>query len=144
VNSEITDVTNLIGWILFDADCRLCVGLARRWGPFLHRHRFALVPLQTPWVRERLAISDNALLTEMRLLTPLGETFGGADALIEVAKRIWWAWPFHFLGHVPGVRTVLRKAYAWVARHRHCRGGACKLQFIRQRPRSKRVFFEMP
>ena len=35
----------------------------------LARRRLELLPLQTPWVRERLALTETELLAEMRLLT---------------------------------------------------------------------------
>jgi hypothetical protein len=50
VVTEITDVKNVRGWVLFDAECRLCTVSAKRFAPLLHRHQFALTPLQTPWV----------------------------------------------------------------------------------------------
>src|SRR5438309_352235 len=78
VITEITDAKNERGWVLFDAECLLCRRLVRRWRPMLRRHRFALVPLQTPWVRERLAKCDRELLSEMRLLTAEGLIYGGA------------------------------------------------------------------
>jgi predicted DCC family thiol-disulfide oxidoreductase YuxK len=164
VNTEITDTKNTNGWVLFDDQCRLCRRLARRWGPLLGRHHFALAALQTPRVRERLAKNNVELLFEMRLLTPQGRLYGGADAVIAIARQIWWAWPLYWLAQVPGVRTALRHAYAWFARRRHCLGGRCEtavsssnhglkhstaLNQRRRNPnserkRSKRVFFEMP
>lgn len=113
--------------MLFDAQCSLCRRLARRYEPLLSRHRFALVPLQTPWVRERLVKCDDDLLSEMRLLTRQGIIYGGADALIALARQIWWAWPLYWLAHLPIIRNALRKAYAWVARRRNCLRGRCQI-----------------
>ncbi len=121
------------GWVLFDDQCRRCRRLARRWERLLGKHRFAVAPLQTPWVRERLERCDGELLSEMRLLTPRGGIYGGADALIAVARQIWWAWPLYSLTQVPFAKGVLRIAYAWVACHRNS-----------GHRRSKRVFFELP
>jgi predicted DCC family thiol-disulfide oxidoreductase YuxK len=125
VNTEITDNSN--GWVFFDAECSLCTNLAHRFGPFLHRHRFTLVPLQTPWVEERLAKTDGKLLSEMRLLTTQGDLYGGADALIGIAQRISWTRPLYGLLDVPIVRSVLRRLYRWTARHRTCLGGGCRI-----------------
>ena len=50
-----TDIKNENGRVCFDAECSLCANLARRVGPFLRRHRFGLAPLQTEWVKDRLA-----------------------------------------------------------------------------------------
>ncbi len=128
MNTEITDKRNVRGWILFDAHCRLCTSLARRCERLLGRHQFVLVPLQTPWVRERLTKSGHELLLEMRLLTSEGALYGGADALLALARQVWWAWPLYWLSHVPGVRPALRKAYRWLARHRTCLGGGCPIE----------------
>ncbi len=143
MTTEITEIENARGWILFDAQCFLCTRLARRCGPLLRRHGFALLPLQTPWVRERLAKCGGDLLSEMRLLTPHGIIYGGADGLISLAAQIWWARPLYWLARAPIVRTALRKAYAWIARHRSCIGGRCHHGAPSRRYKT-RVFFEMP
>ena len=63
----------------------------------------------------------------MRLLTPQGSLYGGADALIAIAGQIWWAWPLHCVAQVPLVSGVLRHTYAWVARRRNCLSGSCQI-----------------
>ncbi len=73
-----------------------------------------------------LALPAGELLTEMRALTPDGRVFGGGDAVIWLAKGIWWAWPLYALAQLPGMRAALRAAYRWVAARRSCPGGACK------------------
>ena len=127
MNTEITDIRNGNGWVCFDAECSLCVHFARRFGRLLERHRFALVPLQTPWVKDRLANHDEDLLSEMRLIAPQGRVCGGADALTEIARHIWWAKPVYWLSGVPLVKSVLRIGYRWVARNRSCFGGRCSV-----------------
>ncbi|HWW01639.1 MAG TPA: DUF393 domain-containing protein [Candidatus Acidoferrum sp.] len=125
MNTEITDNNKMTGWVLFDADCRLCRTLANRCGPLLRRRHLDLVPLQTPWVRKRLGLNDTELFAEMRLLTQDGAVYGGADALLAIARQIWWAKPVCWLACVPGVTPVLRKVYALFARHRYCLGRTC-------------------
>jgi predicted DCC family thiol-disulfide oxidoreductase YuxK len=148
--SDITDSSNSSDWILFDGQCRLCTASARRFEPILARYRFKFAALQTPWVRERLGVSDRELLSEMRLLTSTGTLYGGADALIEIARRIWWAKPLYWFAQLPMARPVLLKAYRWIAQHRNCTAGACNVggggssHAAGKRKRTKRVFFEMP
>src|SRR5262245_25575235 len=113
------------GWVLYDAGCLWCATLAKRSRALLARRRFVLVPLQTPWIASRLGLPPEQLLTEMRLLLPDGRVFGGADALLELSRRFWWAWPFYALGRVPVLRKMLHAGYAWVARHRSCIDGTC-------------------
>ena len=117
---RLTQESKVRGWILFDGECSLCRNAARRFTPFLRRHHFDVVPLQTPWVRERLGMSDEELLSEMRLLTAAGLVRGGADALIGIAWQIWWARPLAWCARLPLIGPALRRAYRWMARHRHC------------------------
>jgi predicted DCC family thiol-disulfide oxidoreductase YuxK len=164
------DTEYVRGWVLFDGHCPLCSRLACRFGPMLYRHRLATLPLQTPWVNERLTQRGEQLLAEMRFLIQDGTLFGGADALIELARRIWWAKPIFWLSRVPGAKRVMRKAYVRVASRRSCLAGACQVgvdpmhaatrtpgqaqcgdtprcplpKTNREQVRSKRVFFEMP
>jgi alginate O-acetyltransferase complex protein AlgI len=127
VNTEITDKVKLNGWVLYDADCRHCVALAKRFEAALARRQFELVPLQTAWVRERLGLPDAELLAEMRLLKADGEMAGGADALLEIGGQFWWAWPWRQLGRITLAMNLFRAGYRWIARHRHCAGGACEI-----------------
>ena len=62
-----TDMKNGNRWACFDAQCSLCANLARRVGPFLRRHRFGLAPLQTEWVKDRLATVFRYLRPERRV-----------------------------------------------------------------------------
>lgn len=77
-------------------------------------------------MRAQLRLPEPELLREMRLLLPDGRVFGGADALIELARRIAWAWPLWITAHLPGARSLLRAAYRWVAAHRSCTKDVCR------------------
>jgi predicted DCC family thiol-disulfide oxidoreductase YuxK len=130
VNTEITEYTSrppIHGWVLYDGECSLCISLARRFDSLLLSRGFRLTPLQTPWVRERLSFQAGAPFTEMGLLTTDGRAFGGADAIVEIARRIWWGRPFFVLAQIPGARPVLRAGYRRIADRRHCLGGACRM-----------------
>ncbi|MBI2929964.1 MAG: DUF393 domain-containing protein [Verrucomicrobia bacterium] len=114
-----------VGWVLYDGECRLCADSARRFAPTLGSRGFELAPLQTPWARERLALSASAAPTEMALVRNDGRVFGGADALVAIARHVWWAWPLFAVAHLPGMLPVLRAVYRRLAERRHCFGGAC-------------------
>jgi predicted DCC family thiol-disulfide oxidoreductase YuxK len=118
VNTEITD--NKIGWVLYDGECSLCTRWARRFDRTLRHHGFALATLQSKR-------AGNFDLSEMRVVTPDGRAFGGADAVIEIARRIWWACPLFALAQIPGVMPLFRAVYRWLAANRHCIGGACSI-----------------
>ena len=121
-----TKVGNEIkAWVLYDGDYRFCVDLSRRVRGLLEARGFEVLPLQTRGMRERLGLKPEELLAEMRVLTVQGKSFGGADAVIELARQVWWAWPFHALAKLPGAKLMLRAGYRWIAQRRNCSNGAC-------------------
>ena len=115
------------GWVLYDAECRLCTDTARRLAPLLHRHGLTPAPLQTPALRARVGLKAGEPLTEMKLLVD-GSVFGGADAVVQIARRIWWAWPLYVLSFVPGARPLLRRMYRMIADRRNCISGRCEVR----------------
>jgi len=130
-------------WVLYDADCPICTRFALRYEKLLDRRAFAILPLQDPWIRERFKNLDDATyLAEMRLLFTNGKKFGGADALIELARHYWWAWPLFALGHVSPFRALMRAGYRWVARRRGCTT-VCHIA-PHNRHHGITSFFEMP
>lgn len=115
------------GWILFDGDCSFCRRCVAAAIPILAPRGFIFLPLQTPWIDAFFYLPAHELLSEMRLLLPTMESLGGADAILELAKRVWWSWPLVVFAHVPGVRPLLRAAYRGVAARRSCSAGACEI-----------------
>jgi hypothetical protein len=71
-------------------------------------------------VRERLNLTLEQALEEMRVLTTDGEVLGGADAVIFLGQQLWWATPLALLAWVPLIHTLLDRAYRWVAARRTC------------------------
>jgi predicted DCC family thiol-disulfide oxidoreductase YuxK len=134
----------LAGWVLYDADCRYCTRLARCFQPLLVSRHLELLPLQTPWVGAQLGIADVQLLSEMRFLLPDGTSFGGADALIEISRNYWWAWPFRQMARIPLAKKMLRWTYRWIARQRQCAGGACKTHHSTDGIQKLRLFDFLP
>jgi predicted DCC family thiol-disulfide oxidoreductase YuxK len=122
LTSEFTDTKgrHARGWLFFDADCNFCVKIVRFIAPILAKRGFALAPLQDPRVGQLLALPEDELLREMRLLLGDGRQFGGADAVIAIARDIWWARPVVWLSRIPGMMSVLRTSYRWIAANRKC------------------------
>lgn len=121
--SEMTDSKGRrasVGWLFYDADCPFCLRMVRRVARVLVARGFALAPLQDPRVPGLLGLSGSELLREMRLLTTEGKQYGGADAAIVVAHKIWWAWPLYAIAQIPGMMSVLRAGYRWIAARRSC------------------------
>ena len=63
----------------------------------------------------------------MKLLTEDGQIYAGADALAQIARRIWWAWPLFALAQIPGTAILLREIYQRIAANRNCIGNVCQL-----------------
>jgi predicted DCC family thiol-disulfide oxidoreductase YuxK len=104
------------------------------------------VPLQAAWARKRLGLGENDPLVEMKLLTREGAIYGGADALAEMARRIWWAWPLFALAQMPGANALLRKVYLRLAANRPCDDGRCAVpeSGAKEHRHVTSRFYEMP
>jgi predicted DCC family thiol-disulfide oxidoreductase YuxK len=113
------------GWLFFDAECGFCTRIARWLAPILNRRGFAVAPLQDPRVGALLGMKREELLRELRLLLSDGSQFGGADAVLAVAREIWWARPLAWLSNVPGIMATLHAGYRWVAAQRRCAAASC-------------------
>jgi len=120
------------GWVCYDGDCAFCLRWRRRVARPLLRHGFDFVPLQTPWVRAKLNVSEADLQKEMRLIRPGRNVLGGADAVVTLARYVWWLWPLWLASRLPGAMGIIRAGYRHLARNRQCASGACE---IPKRPR---------
>jgi predicted DCC family thiol-disulfide oxidoreductase YuxK len=127
VHTEITDAARKPsrGWIFFDAECEFCRRWVARTEPIFAPRGFAFVPLEKDCARDMLRVPDEELLREMRVLMRNGERYGGADAIVALAKHVWWAWPLAIVARIPGIRRVLQAGYRSVASRRHCLSGRC-------------------
>jgi alginate O-acetyltransferase complex protein AlgI len=124
--SELTEITESAeaalfrGWIFYDRDCSFCRELAQRFENVFAKRGFLFEPLQQEWVERRLNLTSVEALEEMRVLTATGEVLGGADAVIHLARQLWWGAPLAFLARLPFAHTALHRLYRWVAAHRTC------------------------
>ncbi len=108
------------GWLFFDAECDFCTRSARWIAPILRRRGMAVAPLQDPRVGALLGMNRELLLRELRFLLSDGKQYGGADAVVAVAREIWWAHPLVWFAKLPGAMKVLHFGYRWVATQRSC------------------------
>ena len=117
------------GWLFFDAECAFCTRCARWLAPILMRRGIATAPLQDPRVGALLGMNHEELLRELRFLLSDGRQYGGADAIVAIAREIWWGQPLVWLSKLPRMRSILRSGYRWVAARRSCvaSGAACQL-----------------
>jgi predicted DCC family thiol-disulfide oxidoreductase YuxK len=125
VNSDISklcDADWLTGWVLYDAECPFCRRWAARFEKILTLHGFDLSPLQSPWVRECFDLPELELFSRLRVLTRDGRDLTGAEALVFIARHIWWAWPLYPISKLPGFLPLGRILYDRIAssRSRDC------------------------
>ena len=106
------------GWILYDADCPMCRDMMRRFEKTFTSRGFAFAPLQ-------LELNPGERPTEMRVRTPDGHDFGGADAVLFLAGFVWWARPLRWFAKFPGTQRLLHRIYREIASRRTCDDGAC-------------------
>ncbi|HUL51478.1 MAG TPA: DCC1-like thiol-disulfide oxidoreductase family protein [Candidatus Nitrosotalea sp.] len=128
MNTEITEKTvYAAGWIFYDAACAPCVNARQRAGRLFASRGFAWLPLQTPGSAARLRVSESDFARRMHLLLADGQVLYNADALAVLCRSVWWLWPLGAALRVPGFREIGRTTYDWLARNRHCVGGACAI-----------------
>jgi len=84
-----------------------------------------MAALQDPRVATLLGLPPDQLLREMRVVTANNELYGGVDAIVFLARQIWWAWPVYAAAQLPGMQHILQAVYRWVADHRNCSSGIC-------------------
>jgi predicted DCC family thiol-disulfide oxidoreductase YuxK len=130
LSSEMTDSKGRNasrGWIFFDRDCRICTSLAARFCSTFEKRGFGLAALQDARVSSLLGIPPDQLLREMRVITTDTKLYSGAEAVVFLAKQIWWAYPFYLAAQLPGMQPILRTGYRWFADHRNCSSGTCSV-----------------
>lgn len=115
------------GWVLYDDGCGVCREWVPRWRHVLARRGFAIAPLQDPWVAERLQLSGDELLRDIRLLLVNGDRRQGADVYRYVMRRIWWALPLYVLSVLPGFNRLFDAAYRLFADNRHWISHTCRI-----------------
>lgn len=113
------------GWLFFDAECEFCTRFVRWVAPILARRGLATAALQDPRVGALLGLSRRELLRELRFVLSDGRQYGGADAVLAMAREIWWARPLVWAGQVPGMEKLLHSAYHYFAAQKNCAAIEC-------------------
>jgi predicted DCC family thiol-disulfide oxidoreductase YuxK len=108
------------GRILYDAECRMCRDMMKRFEKTFTSRGFAFGPIQ-------LELKPGERPAEMRVRTADGRAFGGADAVLFLARFVWWGRPLKWLAKLPGAKRLLHRIYLEIASRRSCDGGACMM-----------------
>jgi len=127
-----TGAAQIKGWVLYDGSCGFC----SRWVPFwentLKTRGFHIAPLQAGWVAEKLHLSQDDLVADLRLLLTTGEQMRGAEVYRYLMRRIWWAMPLYLLSILPVFRTLFDAGYRAFADNRYFVSRACHFPAIDQ------------
>ena len=112
--------------IVFDGQCPFCIRQVARIQQRDLEGTFEYVPRQTQGLESRFPkLAEGDFNTGMRLVHVDGSVSVGADAVYQIARRLpgWrgWAW----LYRVPGLRSLLRAIYGWIARNRYRLARTC-------------------
>ncbi len=128
--------------LLYDGDCRFCRASAERLlrlaGPKLR-----LISLHEPGLLAALAISQEAAMQAMHLVTPEGRVFRGLEAAVQALRHRSIIGVLAKAYYLPGLRQLGDLGYRLVARYRYaimgravaagqCDGGSCQLH-VKQR-----------
>lgn len=116
-----------LGWVLYDETCGVCSRWVPFWAPTLRRIGYDIASLQSDWIQQRLNVTDDSLMRDVRLLLADGSQVSGADVYRYFMKRIWWAYPFYLLACAPLLRRIFNFAYRTFADNRHRFSRACGL-----------------
>jgi predicted DCC family thiol-disulfide oxidoreductase YuxK len=109
-----------VSYLLFDGHCRFCTQGSERLLRLARPGSVSRLDFQEPEVLARFpGLSHDECMREMKLVTPEGRSFGGAEALTRVllTRGALGAWAY--LYYVPGLRQLADAAYAWIARNRY-------------------------
>jgi predicted DCC family thiol-disulfide oxidoreductase YuxK len=131
------------GEIGYDAGCRFCLDLVRRWRATYEPRGYRFTPLQEHRLARRLGLRPGELPPEMKLFLADGRLLGGAEAWTYLLREVAWLWPLGAVLGLPGVRRLTRRVYRWVAANRTCLGDACALPLTPRRHITT-TFFESP
>lgn len=102
--------------VLFDADCGVCTSTARLLLRLDRRGLLRLVPLQTATVSG--APPRGELLDALHAVDAEGSWWVGADAVVEIAKRVTVLRPISAVARLPMARSLLDDGYRTVAHNR--------------------------
>jgi predicted DCC family thiol-disulfide oxidoreductase YuxK len=125
--SEMTDGKgrHARGWFFFDAECQFCTRIAIWLASLMKRRGLAMAPLQDSRLGALLGLSGEELMHAIRFMLGDGSQYSGADALLAVAREVWWARPLVWVSKVPGAMPAMRTGYRWGAKRWRCHAQQC-------------------
>jgi predicted DCC family thiol-disulfide oxidoreductase YuxK len=102
--------------VLYDADCGVCSATARVLRRIDRRHQLRLTPLQDASLPGSPSLAQ--LLDSLHAVDEDGRWWTGADAVVEIARRIPVLRPVTSFARLPLAPRILDAGYRAVAEHR--------------------------
>jgi predicted DCC family thiol-disulfide oxidoreductase YuxK len=123
--------------LLYDGECRFCRASAERLA-WLAGPQLRLVSLHEPGLLEAVAISKEAAMQAMHLVTQQGRVYRGLEAAVQALRHRFVLGLLAKAYYLPGLRQLGDLGYRLVARYRYailgravaageCDGGSCQL-----------------
>jgi predicted DCC family thiol-disulfide oxidoreductase YuxK len=113
--------------IVYDGQCRFCLGQIER---IRRRDRggvFEFLPRQSPELEQRFPqLAGDDFNTGLRLVDQGGKVHVGADGVYEIARRVPLWRSAAWLYRVPGLRQIFRGMYGLMAKNRYRLAGRCE------------------
>ena len=92
------------GTVFYDGSCQMCTDSATRLRPWLESRAIVVAPFE-----------NGAAEPEMRLTWHDGRIFGGADAILFLARQFWFTFPLAVVARLPGLKSLADAGYRLVA-----------------------------
>ena len=106
--------------VIYYGACKFCLRQVERMRRREPAERLEYVPRQTPGLDERFPqVASGDFDTGMRLVHRDGRVSVGADAVYHAARELKGWRRLAWLYRVPGLKTLMRGVYAWLARNRY-------------------------
>ena len=106
------------GWILYDGACRSCAASRQTIRSHISPPRFPLSSAANKLDHGPARSRARRAWKRCAVLTADGRGIGGADAVVFLARQIWWAWPLPPSRNRPAMHKLLDRGYRWIAAHR--------------------------
>jgi len=102
--------------VLYDGDCGICQTTVRVLARLDRHDRLSLMPLQTAATNATPTLDE--LLDSLHAVDEQGRWWVGADAVVEIARRVAVLAPVSLVARSPYAMVVLDIGYRWIARNR--------------------------
>ena len=105
-------------WVFYDSACPMCSNLTAVAKQQTAGQGVGFASLHTDWVKNKTKdVADP--MKEMLILTPEGKLLSGAEAMVHLARKIWFTRPLYWIYQIPGMKWIYKPVYAFVAKNRY-------------------------